>query len=363
MKGVSGGNAEAITTATTYALGSAVDGVGISFTAVYDTMFHEMYYAPTRGALQMRFNASAQDTPPYTVVSGSPAFSNTGRLYLRTAGDSIEFTWPHRIYTVSGFRDLLPKWSSLDLGHTSSLDAAFSILMEYSIDTGSGYSAYQAATPANLAALSVSTTTGFLLKLRLTARPGMMFSTQTNAFVVGETIEGTTSGATAVVDEVYNLTTTTGTIILSSVTGSFIPAELVRRLSDSQTRATNVVTNTQFALFPSFNSYVDGLEIYTNTVGPGDYAGTTVDITLTNVVSGSTYYIYKTSDSTLLGSGTAAGSTITISGVPYVADFNITIRVRKGSTAPKYLPLETQATVNSAGASVYISQSLDTIAS
>lgn len=361
MKGVSGGNADAITTATTYALGSAVDGIGISFTAVYDTMFHEMYYSPTRGALQMRFNASAEDTPPYTVVSGSPAFSNTGRLYLRTAGDSIEFTWPHRIYTVSGFRDILPKFSSLDLGHTSSLDAAFSVLLEYSIDTGSGYSAYQTATPANLASETVSTTTGFLLKLRLTARPGMMFSTQTNAFVVGETIRGALSGVTAVVDELYQLTTTTGTIILSSVSGTFIATENIVRDSDSQTRATNVVTNTQFATFPSFNSYVDGLEIFTNTVGPGDYPGTTVDIILTNVVAGSRYYVYKTSDLTLLGSGTASGSTVTITGVEYVSDFGITIRVRKSSAAPKYVPLETQATVNAAGVSVYVGQQPDTI--
>lgn len=362
MKGVAGGNADAITTATTYALGSAVDGIGIAFTAVYDTMFHELYYSPNRGALQMRFNASASDSPPYSIVSGNPAFSNSGRLYFRTAGDSIEFTWPHRIYTVSGFRDILPKWSSLDLGHTSSLDAAFSVLLEYSLDTGSGYGAYKRATPENLAGETVSTTTGFLMKLRLTARPGMMFSTQTNPFVVGETIEGTTSGATAVVDEVRNLTTTTGTIILSSVTGSFAPSELVRRASDDQTRATNVVTNTQFALFPSFNSYVDGLEIFTNSVGPGDYAGTTVSITLTNVVAGSTYYVYNLASSTLLGSGTAASSTITIPNVPYIADYNIMIRVRKGSTLPKYIPFETQATVNASGVAVYVSQSPDSIA-
>jgi hypothetical protein len=361
MKGVSGGNSDAITTTTTYALGSTVDGVGISFTAVYDTMFHELFYSPTRGALQMRFNASAEDTPPYTTVSGSPTFSNTGRLYLRTAGDSIEFTWPHRIYTVSGFRDILPKWSSLDLGHTSSLDAAFSILLEYAIDTGSGYGAYQTATPENLASETVSTTTGFFLKLRMTARPGMMFSSQTNAFVVGETIRGALSGTTAVVDELYQLTTTTGTIILSSVSGTFIATENIVRDSDSQTRATNVVTNTQFATFPSFNSYIDGLEIFTNAVGPGDYPGETISIVLTNVVPGSNYAVYRTSDLTLLGSGTAASSTVTIPNVTYVADFGITVRVRKSSSEPQYIPLETQATVKSSGVDVYIGQIEDTI--
>ncbi len=370
LKGVSGGshtivNAATIANQNLDILGTAtntMDGIGIAFVTVYDTVFHETFTSPTTGTLQLRFNASASDTPPYEVLAGTPTFSNDGKLYLRNPGDSIEYTWPHRIYTVSGFRDLAPKLSSLDLGHTSSLDAAYAVLVEYTIGDGTSYGAYKRATPTNLASETVSTTTGFFLKVKLTVRPGMMFSTQTNAFVVGETIEGTTSGATAVVDELYQLTTTTGTIILSNVTGTFLPTELVRRDSDNQTRATNVVTNTQFALFPSFNSYIDGLEIYTNSVGPGDYPGQTISIVLTNLVVGSRYYVYRTADAELLGSGTAASSTVTVTGVTYVADFGITVRVRKSSAAPKYIPLETQATVNSAGASVYIGQIEDAIA-
>jgi hypothetical protein len=274
MKGVGGANSEPLTTTTTYTISSTTDGMGVAFTTVYDTMFHEMYTSPTTGELSLRFNASAEDTPPYTVISGTPAFSNNGRLYLRTAGDSIEIEWPYRIYGVSSFRDITPKKNGLDLG--SNLDILESLLVEFAVDTGSGYSAYQTATPANLAATSVSTSAGFLFKLKITARAGMLYTSQTNSFVVGEVIEGATSGATATVDEDYDLGTT-GTIILSNITGTFFPGELIRRASDDQARATNVATNTQFALFPSFNSYIDGLEIYTNTVGPGDYPGRTVD--------------------------------------------------------------------------------------
>lgn len=362
LKGVTGANAAAATTGTTYLFGTApfaTDGMAISYTTVYDNIFYELFHSETTGALHMLFNASSLDTPPYTTVAGTPAFANNGRLYFRTAGDSIEYTWPHRIYTVSSFRDIILKKNGADLG--SSVDVLQSLLIEFKVDTGAGYGAYQTATPANLAATAVDTTNGFLLKIKITARPGMLFSTQTNAFVVGETIAGTTSGATAVVDEVYNLTTTSGTVVLSSVTGTFIPTELIKRASDSQTRATNVVTNTQFALFPSFNSYIDGLQIFTNTVGPGDYPGRIVDIVLTNVVTGSTYYVFKTSDSTLLGSGTASGATVTITNVAYVTDFGITVRVRKATAATKYIPLETQATVTSTGVSVYIGQLEDTI--
>jgi hypothetical protein len=362
LKGVTGANAAAATNGTTYFFGTApfaTDGMAIAYQAVYDNIFYELFHSDTTGALHMLFNASSLDTPPYTIIAGTPAFGNNGRLYLRTAGDSIEYTWPHRIHTVSSFRDVILKKNGLDLG--SSLDVLQSLLIEFKVDTGSGYGAYQVATPANLASTAVDTTTGFLLKIKITARPGMLFSAQTNAFVVGEEIEGTTSGATATVDEVYNLTTTTGCIVLSNVVGQFIPTELVRRNSDNQTRATNVVTNTQFALFPSFNSYIDGLQIFTNTVGPGDYPGRIVDIVLTNVVSGSTYYVYKTSDSSLLGSGTASGSTVTITDVAYVTDFGITVRVRKASAATKYIPFETQATVKSTGADVFIGQVEDTV--
>ncbi len=438
LKGVTGAHAFAATNATTYLHGTApfaTDGMAIAYQAVYDNIFYELFHSETTGALHMLFNASSLDTPPYSIVSGTPAFGNNGRLYLRTAGDSIEYTWPHRIYTVSSFRDVILKKNGLDLG--SSLDVLQSLLVEFSIDTGTGdtYSAYATATPANLAATVVDTVTGFLLKIKITARPGMLFSTQTNAFIATEVIRGASSGATATVDEVFNLTTTTGTIVVSGVSGTFFPGELIVRDSDSATRATNVVTNTQFALFPSFNSYIDGLQIFTNTVGPGDYPGRTANIVLTNVVTGSTYYVFKTSDATLLGSGTASGSTVTIANVAYVSDFGITVRVRKGSNnitftyasessgpfvvgnaitssaggtgyiaslvdggstgtlvirnvvgtfantntltsglttatidsvpatvvTTKYIPLETQATVTSSGASVYIGQLEDTI--
>lgn len=362
MKGVSGGAHAPLTTATVDTIGTTTDGIGAAFTTVYDTMFHEMYTSPTTGSLQLRFNASSSDTPPYTILSGSPAFDNTGKLYFRTAGDSIEITWPYRIYGVSSFRDVILKKSGAQLG--SNLDVLESLLIEYKIDVGTGstYGAYQTATPANLAAESVSTTTGFLLKIKITARPGMLYgATFTNKFIVGEEIEGATSLAYATVDEAYNLTATTGCIVLSGVTGSFLPTEVIRRKSDDQLRATNAVTNTQFALFPSFNSYIDGLEIYTNTVGPGDYPGQIVNIVLSNVVSGSTYYVYKTSGGTLLGSGTASGSTVTITNVAYVADFGITIRVRKASSEPQYLPFETQATVKSSGVDVYVGQIEDAI--
>lgn len=360
MKGVSGCNASPATTVTTWSMGSTTDGIGVAFTAVYDTIFHELFHSATTGALNLTFNASNKASKPYSIISGTPAFSNTGRLYLKTVGDSIEYIWPHEIMGVSGFRNLPLKLSGVDLG--TNTDVLESLYIEYAIDTGSGYGTYKRATPANLAGESVSATNGFYIKIKITARAGMKYGTQTNDFVVGETIRGVTSGATAVVDEDVDLgSNATGTIILSSISGTFIAAELIVRDSDSQSRATNVVTNVNYALFPKVTSYINGLQIYTGS-DPQDYPGQTVTITLTNVVTNSRYYIYKTVDESLVALGTASSSTVAIGGVPYTANFGVTIRVRKSSAAPKYIPLETQATVTASGASVYIGQTADTVA-
>jgi len=59
----------------------------------------------------------------------------------------------------------------------------------------------------------------------------------------------------------------------------------------------------------------------------------------------------------------AAGWSMSGASVAYVADFGITVRVRKASAVPKYVPLETQATVKSSGVDVYIGQIQDTISS
>lgn len=84
-------------------------------------------------------------------------------------------------------------------------------------------------------------------------------------------------------------------------------------------------------------------------------------ITLSNVVVGSRYEVYNVNTSTVLGSGTAASTTVTVIGEAAVAA-SIRVRVRKASDVPQYQPFQTLATISSTfTASVYVSQQLDTI--
>jgi hypothetical protein len=80
-------------------------------------------------------------------------------------------------------------------------------------------------------------------------------------------------------------------------------------------------------------------------------------ITLQNMIVGSKYYIYKNSDNSLIGQGTAAAATVVISDIPFDTAQNCTVRVRK----PGYQPFETGVTTAEAGSSCWVAQVADTI--
>ncbi len=90
---------------------------------------------------------------------------------------------------------------------------------------------------------------------------------------------------------------------------------------------------------------------------------TVTTITLENIVTGSTYWIYDNTTSELLASGSAGASTVTHEENNLADGTQLKIRVRSSSGSPKYLPFETFATTASLAANVFVSQVEDTIAS
>ncbi len=390
IKGMSGGNVKPLNSALLYNMpvtpvytlattpsatvnfdtvtNTGVPATPVNYTTVYDTIFKELYHTSTTGSLFIQFNASAKTVKPYT-LSGNANFANNGRLYLITAGDSIEYTWPHRILGVDGFQNVPFLLNGNDLGNTSSMLEGLKI--EYKIDTGSGYGAsWTLATPTSLSALTVSPTAGFYLKLKLTAMAGMKYSTMTKRFVEGESIRGLSSLATAVVDKDFYYPVQ-GTLWLSSIVGTFVPGETIvsnESSRDGEMRAINVATNTTFALFPSVASYIDGLQIYTTVDQTAKYPANVATITLTNIVPNSLYYIYNSDTNALVATGTATGTpdpgqtTIDYSiSVVFEDPFDITVNVRKSSAPVKYLPYQTGSSVTVAGANVFIAQVADTV--
>lgn len=86
-----------------------------------------------------------------------------------------------------------------------------------------------------------------------------------------------------------------------------------------------------------------------------------VTLALSNVVTGSAWRVEE-ADGTLIDSGTAAGTTVNVSIPYYGSNRNVTIKVRKGTAAPKYQPFQTQAVLTASGASAFIAQVPDPIA-
>lgn len=87
-----------------------------------------------------------------------------------------------------------------------------------------------------------------------------------------------------------------------------------------------------------------------------------VNVTLEDLVIGSEVYIFETNTpANVVMALTADTATETVS-YAYVSDTDITIRVRKSSAAPKYLPYTATGSITSNGFVLSVNQVLDTIA-
>jgi len=123
--------------------------------------------------------------------------------------------------------------------------------------------------------------------------------------------------------------------------------------------ADHTVPNYQASTYP--NNVID-IGAFEFDHGEG-LAPQQVTISLTGMVQGSVLGIYKDSD----GSEIVAPTTIGASGshsltYSYTGDTAITVKVRKGSAAPKYLPYQYSGTITTTGFSLNVSQIPDTIA-
>lgn len=136
-----------------------------------------------------------------------------------------------------------------------------------------------------------------------------------------------------------------GEVLPTSSTGFVFNVKALNYLKNSVAQITNITAFT--ASTRTSQSYQYPLDLY--------------PITLTNLVVGSKYRIDNvTTGYTLVTSGAASTSTITGSFAVNIGD-TLRIRVRKTSAAPKYLDYESNTVVTSSGASMLISQTLDSI--
>jgi hypothetical protein len=120
-----------------------------------NTHFYEVRVATNSGLIGLLFTAYTSDYQ-YITKSGTVAFNMAGAMYMPGAsGDSIVYTWPHRIIGVTGLLGVL----TLDGANTQYFT------VEYSLDNGNTWAA---VTETNMQAETVSPSAGFPLKIRIT---------------------------------------------------------------------------------------------------------------------------------------------------------------------------------------------------
>jgi hypothetical protein len=140
-------------------------------------------------------------------------------------------------------------------------------------------------------------------------------------------------------------------LVLSALTGEYFdPSEGFY----FKTKFTCTATNA--------NNSISGLYIDCKVNPFINYPIGFVSLIVQNVVSGSQIYIKNNTTNEVIANTSSTG-TLDYFDVPYDYDGTnvpITIRIRKSSSTPKYLPFETTATYDKNGAIVYVSQILDT---
>jgi len=127
------------------------DNVGVS-----GSNFAQLYTTDTDGSLVFMMAKDSLETNFFSGILGGIKFSNNGRAYFTTAGDTIVITTPYRVKGVT-FQNVDPVLSGYNLG---------ALAFDYAIDLGDGYSTFKALNAANLSSEAIDPENGFLMKIR-----------------------------------------------------------------------------------------------------------------------------------------------------------------------------------------------------
>jgi hypothetical protein len=137
-----------------------------AFTSVYGSHFYDSFVSDTLGKIGILFNEPTAETLPYVtltpaVLTGIVAsFTSGGVLKLTNSGDTLVLTSPYYILGYTGFPS-----QNIGISGTNVTNHKF----EYIIDSGAGFvNEYKTFNNENLSAETISPTTGFKCKLKIT---------------------------------------------------------------------------------------------------------------------------------------------------------------------------------------------------
>lgn len=130
-------------------------------TSVYGSHWYEYFYGGKEGALILAMNEPTAETAAYWGnPSGIAKFNSAGGIEMRVIGAQAIWEMPYFAQGHTGFKNTAAVMTGGTIGNYT---------LEYQIDTGSGWNGtWKTLNDTNLSAETVSPTTGFKLKIRIT---------------------------------------------------------------------------------------------------------------------------------------------------------------------------------------------------
>jgi hypothetical protein len=316
-------------------------------TAVYGTHFYDTFVSTTEARLVFLANEPTDlSGTKLQTTAGTAVYTSTGQVKLLAVNDAIVWEMDYFCLGWTALNNASPTFSGTNsANHT----------IDYQIDTGSGWSSWKTANGTNLSGETISSTTGFRLKLRATCNS----ASTTNAIINIRITGTTTSGAQ---QEQYPLQTVPVSVTtLDAASSSDIEsARILLRASTGSTvtitRASSTATVTHTA-----HGFRNGKKVVISGAVEGEYNGiktiTVVDAnTYTYTVSGTPATPATgtiTSYRVILDGATDSNGLLTDPEVELIgSSLAVSGTARKGTAAPYYKPTPLSGTVSTSGLSI-----------
>ena len=150
-------------------------------TSVYGTHWLTRFTSTTAGFLEILCNEpTAYTTAQCYVSSGSPKFNSVGKLLATVVGQQVTWETPWWVLGYTAFTNSAPTITGTNVTYSSGARWGNHDI-EYQIDTGSGWNGtWKALIASNLSGETISDSTGFKIKLRVTCATASATNAITN---------------------------------------------------------------------------------------------------------------------------------------------------------------------------------------
>lgn len=181
-------------------------------TSVYGAHWFTRFTSTTAGFLEVLCNEpTATSAAQCAITSGTPTFNSSGQILATVVGQAITWETDFWVIGYTAFTNTAPTITGTNVTYSSGARWGNHDI-EYQIDTGSGWNGtWLALTAANLIGHTISASTGFKIKIRVTCATASSTNAITNMRIAMTTTDSDQG------NNLYPLTTVPVTITVKDV--------------------------------------------------------------------------------------------------------------------------------------------------